>query len=72
MSNNWKNIWSQKYSTSATTHILDGFDSLSIDEWQNLVTIFCELIGINKKSDILDIGCGAGAFLEEITILMLV
>jgi len=62
----WQNIWSQKYKTSAPTHILDGFDSLSIDEWQNLVTIFCELIGINKKSDILDIGCGAGAFLEAI------
>jgi ubiquinone/menaquinone biosynthesis C-methylase UbiE len=64
MENQWKNIWAKKYSLNAPTHVMDGFDNLSEDEWRKLVSTFSNLIDINDDSDILDVGCGAGAFLE--------
>jgi len=66
MSNDWKNIWDKKYLTNAPSYIMDGFDNLSISQWEHLVDVFCSLIQIDENSDILDIGCGSGAFLEQI------
>ena len=63
----WNQIWNKKYSKSESySHINSGFDFLSIVQWKNLVKIFTDLLVIKKDSQILDVGCGEGAFLEQI------
>ena len=63
----WNKIWNKKYSKSESySHINAGFDFLSIVQWKNLVKIFTDLLIIKKDSQILDVGCGEGAFLEQI------
>lgn len=66
MINNWKEIWGIKYRESAPSHVMDGFDNLTLLQWKHLVNSFYKLIDITADSDILDIGCGSGAFLEHI------
>ena len=63
----WNEIWNKKYSKSDSySHVNAGFDFLSIVQWKNLVKIFTDLLIIKKDSQILDVGCGEGAFLEQI------
>ena len=70
MLSTWKNIWNNKYREdnrdiyNIPAHVEAGLDKLSLNEWKIMVDIFSRIIGINKKSNILDIGCGAGAFIE--------
>ena len=63
----WNEIWNKKYlKKESYLHINAGFDYLSIKQWKNLVKIFTDLLAIKKNSEILDVGCGQGAFLEQI------
>jgi ubiquinone/menaquinone biosynthesis C-methylase UbiE len=67
-SNIWKQIWDAKYNSNQNkpAHVLDGFDALTKDQWSLLTRNFLKLINIEANMDILEIGCGAGAFLEKI------
>jgi len=63
----WNEIWNKKYlNKESYLHINAGFDYLSIKQWKKLVKIFTDLLAIKKDSEILDVGCGQGAFLEQI------
>ena len=43
-----------------------GFDDLSYVQWKKLSHFFLEKIIINNTDDVLEIGCGAGAFTKQI------
>ena len=45
---------------------MDGFDALSASHWGQMVGKFLELINIRNNSDVLEVGCGSGAFLQHI------
>lgn len=65
----WLEIWNRKYqafSTTIDTHVLDGFDGLSKKDWQNLVHFFLAQLSITQEDAVLEVGCGAGAFLKEL------
>jgi len=63
----WRRIWENKYDgATGPVHKLDGFDLLTAEQWSDLVSRFCGFMGSTKGMDILEVGCGAGAFLQEI------
>jgi ubiquinone/menaquinone biosynthesis C-methylase UbiE len=63
----WRRIWEIKYDgASGPVHKLDGFDLLTAEQWSALVSRFCDYMGSTKGMDILEVGCGAGAFLQHI------
>ncbi len=63
----WKRIWENKYRVAdGPVHKLDGFDLLTAAQWRRLVARFCRIMAPIAKSDILEVGCGAGAFLGRI------
>jgi ubiquinone/menaquinone biosynthesis C-methylase UbiE len=47
-------------------HLASGFDALSRKQWEDMCNQFLSLIDINANHDVLDVGCGAGAFLKNI------
>lgn len=70
--NNWKTVWSNrkveiKDDTLSSLIQLDGFDTgfgtYDKDSWSSMVLDFAKKTRINKGQNILEIGCGAGAFL---------
>jgi ubiquinone/menaquinone biosynthesis C-methylase UbiE len=66
-SKTWKRIWDNKYrAAEGPVHKLDGFDLLTEAEWRRLVERFCRIMAPISGSDILEVGCGAGAFLGNI------
>lgn len=64
----WLSIWQKKYApeAAAETHVLDGFYALSADQYARLAGFFIDKLQLSGKDDILEIGCGAGAFLAQI------
>lgn len=68
----WHEIWQRKYGEGASPeagaeiHTRDGFDSLSAQQWKRLVRYFIDKLAITEHDDVVEIGCGAGAFLEHI------
>ena len=68
-SKQWHSIWQGKYDrsrTDAPLHVQDGYDGLSLDEWKKLTGFFLNLVAITADDDILEVGCGGGALLNEI------
>lgn len=66
----WIDIWRDKYECKGDKplHVLDGYDALTVNQWEQLVRRFFGLVrgGLKANADILEVGCGAGAFLEHI------
>ena len=68
----WRSIWQKKYDSgespdaAVAVHTRDGFDSLSDGQWDRLTRYFIEKLDITGTDDIVEIGCGAGAFLARI------
>ena len=63
----WRRIWENKYDgATGPVHKLDGFDLLTEEQWTGLVSRFCDYMGSTNGMDILEVGCGAGAFLQNI------
>jgi len=72
---NWKDIWNKrKIEKRSDTKItlanlieVNGFDtgptSYSEESWRTLVADFCNRVPLNKDSNVLEIGCGCGAFI---------
>lgn len=73
--NNWKDIWSnktvnKKIETKITLAELieangfdTGFGSYNEENWRTLVADFCNRVALDKQNNVLEIGCGCGAFL---------
>ena len=67
--NEWNYVWNRKYTQylgHEDLHVSAGYDGLSYEEWRKLTRFFISRIGFNDDDDVLDIGCGSGAFLKEI------
>lgn len=65
----WNKIWNKKYTTykdAKSLHVSAGYDDLTYAEWQKLTGYFIEKIKIKPTDDVLEVGCGSGAFLNEI------
>lgn len=72
---NWQNIWenrdkiSHNYNDTTLQKLIkyDGFDSgagsLNHEQWMEMIKGFWSLASVNEKSNVLEVGCGAGAFL---------
>jgi len=66
MRSTWLDIWNKKYSTKNALHVKAGFDNLTKEQYKKLANFSLEKIKIKPTDDILDVGCGSGAFLQEI------
>lgn len=61
----WRDIWTQKFGRDdAPLHHADGFDLLSEAQWAALVSAFKRVVGSVEGRDVMEVGCGAGAFLQ--------
>jgi ubiquinone/menaquinone biosynthesis C-methylase UbiE len=69
--NNWKSVWENKkvlLNEDLLTSLIkaDGFDtgfgSYQKESWVSMVLDFSKKVGMGKNKNILEIGCGAGAF----------
>lgn len=66
----WKSIWSSRSGSGDTLEdllALNGFDSgagnVSADDWRDYVSSVAEECGIEPGQSVIELGCGAGAFL---------
>lgn len=79
VSNNWLNVWGKRKVQSDvidSQNILleliraDGFDTgygdYSVEQWNIMVAGAAKRLGINEKVKVLEVGCGAGAFLYQL------
>ena len=63
----WKGVWERKGQIDAPhLHHLNGYDLLSADEWDEMVTKVVQPIGIKAGDQVIECGCGAGAFLASV------
>lgn len=65
----WNDIWNKKYTNYMEhndLHILSGYDDLSYEEYKKLALFFILKLGIEANDNVLEVGCGSGAFLNEI------
>lgn len=65
----WNKIWNKKYTVykdAENLHISAGYDDLNYAEWKSLTRYFIDKIKIKPNDDVLEVGCGSGAFLNEI------
>jgi len=64
----WLKIWDKKYQPrgDVDVHAMDGFETLSKDQWKVLSSFFLGLCEIGCGDYVLEVGCGAGAMLMEI------
>ena len=73
MKDQWKEIWGKK-EISVNSEIglkqlinADGFDngvgSYSVQNWRKMVADFCNRVSLKNDANVVEIGCGSGAFL---------
>ena len=65
----WNKIWNKKYTNYKDhkyLHVSAGYDDLTYPEWQKLTSYFIDRLELKKTDDVLEVGCGSGAFLNEI------
>ena len=69
-SDQWLKIWDTKghdYSfNEKDIHHADGFDMINKDEWDEMVYSFSDRLDLKEEFTVLEVGCGAGAFLDSI------
>lgn len=64
----WKLVWNQKgLALDAPLHHVDGFDLLTEDQWDAMVSKVVRPLNLKKDNSILECGCGAGAFLMSLS-----
>ena len=67
--NKWNEIWNKKYTAyldAEHLHVSAGYDDLSYPEWKKLTSFFIDKLNFKATDDVLEIGCGSGAFLKEL------
>lgn len=65
----WHSIWQKKYQAFQThndLHVAAGYDMLSYSQWQALTGYFINQLALDENSRVLEVGCGCGAFLNEL------
>lgn len=73
----WKGIWESKGAEIIVSQDIlgslikaDGFDTgsgdYSADQWKSMTIAYCQILGVTAESKVLEVGCGAGAFLYGI------
>lgn len=72
----WKAIWERRRVAGGEGDLLaaliaadgcdTGFGSYSTRDWTSMVASVASLVGVQQGSRVLEIGCGAGAFLYEL------
>lgn len=62
----WQQIWDRKHGMDVPLHVADGFDLLTAGEYDALVAPFVQWMGDLSGSDVLEVGCGSGAFLQRL------
>jgi ubiquinone/menaquinone biosynthesis C-methylase UbiE len=63
-SETWKKIWNKKgEEKNKEVHHLNGYNYLSESQYSNICKILTKSLNINKDSNVIECGCGAGAFL---------
>jgi SAM-dependent methyltransferase len=65
-SQTWQQIWDRKHGMDVPLHVADGFDLLSTGQYDALVAPFAQWMGELCECDVLEVGCGAGAFLQRL------
>lgn len=73
---NWKAIWDRRRVAPPGGDLLaalivadgcdTGFGNYALEEWKAMVASVAGLAGVARTSRVLEIGCGAGAFLYEL------
>lgn len=64
----WEQIWTKKgEKENIPLHHYDGFEILSQEQYVNLVKKTSALLHLNDDQSIIELGCGAGAYLYEIS-----
>jgi len=78
MKNNWKSIWLKKGQNISEKNNLslidlikaDGFDSgagdHTLESWKQFTALVIQKMGICDSNQVLDVGCGGGAFIMPI------
>ncbi len=68
----WKSIWNQNAKRKKSKNLQDLLSlnghfsptsNINVNDWNNYINHFVQKYNITKKDNILEIGCGAGAFL---------
>ncbi len=63
----WHEIWEAKGRTAATDlHVIDGYDLLPAREWEGMIATLAAPCGLRPGMDVVELGCGAGAFLATL------
>ena len=63
----WRRIWNKKHtSVDLPLHKLDGFDLLNVEQFNALTQPFIKWMEPIVGKDVLEVGCGSGAFLKNI------
>jgi SAM-dependent methyltransferase len=66
-SRTWQQIWDRKHGMDVPAHVADGFDLLAESQYDALVAPFVQWMGDLADCDVLEVGCGSGAFLQRLT-----
>jgi glycerol-3-phosphate cytidylyltransferase len=61
----WTNIWSDRYIDKNKIYNYNGYEFLNETEYLKFISEICKDLKINNNSQILDIGCGNGSFINH-------
>lgn len=64
----WRNIWQKKYDPKrdAPAYARDGYDLFSAQQLKSFFAYFVDKVRPTSQDDVLEVGCGAGALLQEL------
>lgn len=65
----WRRIWDQKYKNcqqKIPPHVMAGYDCIDENQFCIMVQKFISYLDLKQEHNILDVGCGCGAFCKHI------
>jgi len=63
---NWEDIWNNRIYEENNVFEYNGYQFKDIEEYKKFITEFGKTIEISENSNILDLGCGNGDFINEL------
>ena len=61
----WLPIWQRKHA-DGPLYAADGFENITEKQYSAMAQYWLDKLNISSTDDVLDIGCGAGAFLQHV------